>query len=608
MNKDNMYIEKLVSKAASGDQCAWSDLYNKTFRDAYFVAIKITNNEDNAIELVHDAFITAFDKVNQLDDKSKFQSWFNMIVANKCRDFLRKRKPVLFSDMETEDGILPDWEDERDDSRPEEIIDRQETVRLIAEIIESLPEDQKLCIMMYYWNEFSVSEIASSLEVSEGTVKSRLNYARIKIKAKVEELEKKGTKLYGLAPIPLLVWLLKSEASAMTVPASATLAPAIVSANVAATTTATGAVSATNAAVGTVTKTIMSGITGKIVAGVAALSLVLGGAGIYNHIQNKDDSNLTDSAYALYEELLSKGVTDNGLKITHYAYLDLNDDEIPELLVSSADGTPDSWSKCEIYTYRDDSIYNCGETDSRYDYFYYVNEKYVLGRDRMGNQFVNVDEFIQTTLYKWDKSTTRNDPAISYNGGDWEYITEEEFEFYQTMPDDENVANRFIQSATPISLKKNAFLNSNLIEKYLSYTDDWYFYATSGHEYNDMFIVSMTFKENGKIDCIISAAGRISNNEYYATEALSCHEYSYTADDEILSICDESDEECYVYRFNPDTYEIVQISKKGFFLNHVEGDTFTLIKNEGEIKSNQELKEILEQNFTEYDDSPYIDY
>ena len=134
MIKDKEYIGKLVSKAALGDQCAWSDLYNKTFRDAYFVAIKITNNEDNAIELVHDAFVTVFDKVNQLDDKSKFQSWFNMIVANKCRDFLRKRKPVLFSDMETEDGILPDWEDERDDSRPEEIIDRLDIVK--SEIIE----------------------------------------------------------------------------------------------------------------------------------------------------------------------------------------------------------------------------------------------------------------------------------------------------------------------------------------------------------------------------------------------------------------------------------------------------------------------------------------
>ncbi len=469
MNKDNVYIQKLVLKAALGDECAWSQLYNKTFRNAYFDAIKITNNEDNATELVHDAFITAFDKVNQLDDKSKFQSWLNMIVANKCRDFLRKRKPILFSDMETEDGMLPDWEDECDDGKPEEIVDKQETVRLIAEIIESLPEDQKLCIIMYYWNELSVSEIANSLEVSEGTVKSRLNYARIKIKAKVEELEKRGTKLYGLAPIPLVVWLLKSEASAMTVPVSATLAPAIVSANITTTTTAASTASATSTVAGTVTKTIMSGIVGKVVAGIAALSLVLGGAGIYNynHIQNKDALNLTNYAYALYEEMLSKGVTDNGLKITHYAYVDLNGDEIPELLASNADGTPESWSECEVYTYRNNAIHICGEIDSNYDYFYFVNGKYVLGKNRIGNKFVSVDEKIALTS-SWNESLSKYQSAISYNDGEWEEISTGEFSYYHIFSDYTDVEG-FIKSAEIINLKENTFSRQNKNEDYSVY-------------------------------------------------------------------------------------------------------------------------------------------
>lgn len=464
VRRDNEFIGKLVSKAASGDQCAWSELYNETFRDAYFVAIKITNNEDNAIELVHDAFITAFDKVNQLEDKSKFQSWLNMIVANKCRDFLRKRKPVLFSDMETKDGDLPDWEDVRDDSRPEEVIDRQETVRLIAEIIESLPEDQKLCIMMYYWNEFSVSEIASSLEVSEGTVKSRLNYARIKIKAQVEELEKKGTKLYGLAPIPLLVWSLKSEASAMTIPASAALAPTVASASAAASATASGTAVATNTVAGTVTKTVMSGIIGKIVAGVAALSLVIGGAGVYNHIQNKEDSNMVDSAYAMYEKLLTKGFTDSGLKITYYAYLDMNSDTIPELIVSTADGTPESWSECEVYTYKDNDILMCGQADANYDYFYYVNDKYVLGKSRMGSKFVAVDEKI-TLTNSWNESIAKFQPAISRNDGELEYISNEEYSYYHIVSD-YSERDGFIESSEKISLQENTFSKQDMNEFY----------------------------------------------------------------------------------------------------------------------------------------------
>lgn len=75
-------------------------------------------------------------------------------------------------------------------------MDYAETKRLMKEILDGLPEDQKLCVLMYYYEELSVSDIADALGCSTGTVKSRLNYARKKIRNDVEELERKGTKLY----------------------------------------------------------------------------------------------------------------------------------------------------------------------------------------------------------------------------------------------------------------------------------------------------------------------------------------------------------------------------------------------------------------------------
>lgn len=69
----------------------------------------------------------------------------------------------------------------------------------MKEILNGLPEDQKLCVLMYYYEELSVSDIADALGCSTGTVKSRLNYARKKIRNDVEELERKGTKLYSVA-------------------------------------------------------------------------------------------------------------------------------------------------------------------------------------------------------------------------------------------------------------------------------------------------------------------------------------------------------------------------------------------------------------------------
>ena len=103
---------------------------------------------------------------------------------------------------------------------PDESVDYAETKRLMQEILDKLPEDQRLCILMYYYEELSVGEIAQSLECSTGTVKSRLNYARKKIKNEVEELERKGTKLYGIAPLPFIVWMLSSEEKTLEVKAS----------------------------------------------------------------------------------------------------------------------------------------------------------------------------------------------------------------------------------------------------------------------------------------------------------------------------------------------------------------------------------------------------
>lgn len=99
-------------------------------------------------------------------------------------------------------------------------MDRQETERLIDEILNDLPEEQRAVISMFYYEQQSVEEIAAELGVSKNTVKSRLNYGRKKVESEVRALEKKGTKLYGLAPIPFLLLLFRQmEAQAAELPA-----------------------------------------------------------------------------------------------------------------------------------------------------------------------------------------------------------------------------------------------------------------------------------------------------------------------------------------------------------------------------------------------------
>ena len=107
-------------------------------------------------------------------------------------------------DLSFEESI----EDERIDQNPEMAMDEKEVRRLVLEILDSLPEDQRMVIGMFYYEEMSVKDIAETLEISENTVKSRLSYGRKKIKEQVLDLEKRGTKLYSLALFVFFLYLI----------------------------------------------------------------------------------------------------------------------------------------------------------------------------------------------------------------------------------------------------------------------------------------------------------------------------------------------------------------------------------------------------------------
>lgn len=196
----------------------WKEIYQKTYRKAYAVAFQIMKNKEDAQDILQEAYISAFKNIESLKNKEKAGAWVNQIVANRCKDWLRKKNPALFSDMKSEDVDM-EFEDslvnENPMFMPEESIDYEETKKIMQNILDSLPEEQRLCILMYYYEELSVGEIAEALECSTGTVKSRLNYARKYIKTKVEELEKQGTKLYGIAPVPFIVWMLLLKENAI---------------------------------------------------------------------------------------------------------------------------------------------------------------------------------------------------------------------------------------------------------------------------------------------------------------------------------------------------------------------------------------------------------
>lgn len=209
-----MDLIQAVKLAQEGNKEAFDFLYQSTYRSKYYLAKKYMKNEEAAEDVMQEAYLKAYLKLNTLDTPEAFSGWFGTIVANTAKNALQKKNPILFSDITEEVEAEPyeyQIEDEDKQYQPETAYTKKETAELVHELMDSLSDEQRMCVLMFHIEELSIREIAQTLNCSENTVKSRLNYGRKNLKAKAEELQKKGYKVYTAAPVTLLIHLLLSE-------------------------------------------------------------------------------------------------------------------------------------------------------------------------------------------------------------------------------------------------------------------------------------------------------------------------------------------------------------------------------------------------------------
>ena len=249
-------ITELAVKARQGSQDAFNELYRLTRDRAYFVALTITRNEQDALDILQDSFLKAWQSLDSLQKPEQFPAWLQRITGNTAKNYIKHHSPLLFTGSDDDTDDLFDLQVEKDSEYiPDAAMDTAETRQLIMKIVDGLPEDQRLCVLMYYYEDMGLAETADALGVPQSTVTSRLYRARKKISDGVEDLEHKGTKLYSAAPIPLLIWLLRKTAGET----GKALPPVILGG------------SAAGAAV------IGGTLAAKIIAGIAAVVIVGGG-------------------------------------------------------------------------------------------------------------------------------------------------------------------------------------------------------------------------------------------------------------------------------------------------------------------------------------------
>lgn len=264
-----MEIDKLTSLVCAvqqGDRQAADELYTAVHQGLYYYISKTVNDPELAQDLLQETFIEIYQTIDKLDEPAAFLKWSRQIAYHKCTAYNRKTRDIIVDENEDGLSIFDTIEEDRTEFIPDEALDKADLKQTIHDMLAALPMEQRNAIMLRYFDEISVKEIAEIQGVSEGTVKSRLNYGRKALQKSVEDYEKKnGVKLRCAGIVPLLVWLFAVEASA----ASATTTTAT---TVAVPVIAEGVKEGAKAAGKFAAKKIIAGITAAAVAtgGIAA--------------------------------------------------------------------------------------------------------------------------------------------------------------------------------------------------------------------------------------------------------------------------------------------------------------------------------------------------
>ena len=210
-----MNISHLVEKIKKGDNKSFEKLYKLTEREVWFTCISFLKNETTAQDIMQETYITAFLKIQSLEKSSQIRSWLNRIAVNKCKNYLKGKGEIQLDDEIFENQAIVD---ERI-SIPEEYISDKAKREIILSIMQEVLSDvQYQTVIMHYFNEMTVDEIAEVFECSRGTVLSRLNYSRAKMKTAIEDYENKsGDKLHGVV-VPFFTTIFKEEAKNLAVP------------------------------------------------------------------------------------------------------------------------------------------------------------------------------------------------------------------------------------------------------------------------------------------------------------------------------------------------------------------------------------------------------
>ena len=184
----------LVHAAKRGDVSAFEQLVRRYDRNIFRIAQHITQNREDAEDVVQDAFLKAYENLEQFQENSKFYTWLVRIAVNESLMKLRRRRSdrtvSLDEDIETEEDTMPrevaDWS-----PNPEQLYKQGELKDILRKTIQGLPASFRTVFVLRDVEGLSTEETAQALDLSIPAVKSRLLRARLQLRERLNKYFRK---------------------------------------------------------------------------------------------------------------------------------------------------------------------------------------------------------------------------------------------------------------------------------------------------------------------------------------------------------------------------------------------------------------------------------
>ncbi|WP_249315742.1 RNA polymerase sigma factor [Bacillus sp. FJAT-49711] len=167
-----------IQEVLSGNKQAYSNIINKYKNQLYATILRMTQNPYDAQDLVQEAFIKVYYQLDKYNERGSFSGWFYSVAINHCMDEFRKKR---YKQVEMTEDLMG-----KNPNHPEVVFLKREENRQLELLLVTLPEDERMIILLRYVNELSYEEISELVDVPVSTVRNKLHRAKKKLRNTVK--------------------------------------------------------------------------------------------------------------------------------------------------------------------------------------------------------------------------------------------------------------------------------------------------------------------------------------------------------------------------------------------------------------------------------------